>query len=93
MTNNEVFYSKSTEILNIKDQKWIIGPNLPCGIGRTECVSLPPSTNFACIIVGGATIEENLSSNVYGLNKNLSEWTPLGKIRKGRQGNIALPLS
>ena len=69
------------------------GPNLPCGIGRPECLSLPLTTNFACIIVGGATEEETLSSNVYGLNKTLSEWTSLGKIRKGRQSNIALPLS
>ena len=88
----ENLYSRSTEILNIEDQKWVKGPNLPYGNGKAACVSLPPTTNFACVIVGGETFE-SYSSNVYGLNKSLNEWRHLGKIRKERQCHIALPLS
>ena len=38
-TNEEELYSETTEILSIKDQKWIKGPNLPRGIGKSACVS------------------------------------------------------
>ena len=84
---------KTTEILNIKKQKWIQGPPLPCGIQQAACVSLPLSTEFACIIVGGCTDEEQASSDIYGLNNALTEWKHLGKIRKARQSHIAVPLS
>ena len=85
---------KTTEILNIKKQKWIQGPSLPCGIQQAACVSLPFSTEFACIIVGGCTmIEEPASSDIYGLNNALTKWKHLGKIRKGRQSHIAVSLS
>ena len=86
---------KSTEILNFKDQKWIQGPELPCNNGpeKASCVELPAATNFACVVVGGDIGEEYCSSNVYGLNKSTTEWTFLGKIRKGRFCHIALPFS
>ena len=92
-TSQEELIDKSTEILNTKDQKWSQGPTLPCGMVYAACASLPFSNDFACIIVGGATIEEEYSSNVYGLNKALTEWKHLGKIREGRRFYIALPLS
>ena len=91
-TPKEGFYSKSTEILNIKDNKWIQGPKLPCAIAKAACVSLPPTANFACVLLEGWTFD-NHSSNVYGLNKTLTEWTHLGKIRIKEQCLIALPLS
>ena len=97
MTDNEDLFSETTEILSIKNQKWIKGPNLPRGIGKPACVSLPPITNFACVIVGGAikgkTSLGASSSDIYGLNKTLTEWTYLGKIRKEEHWPIALPLS
>ena len=86
-------HSNSTEILKIKDQKWIQGPNLPCGILHAACVSLPFSTDLACIIVGGSNIENYYSSDIYGLNNALTEWKHLGKLKRGRQGHIAIPLS
>ena len=86
-------FSKSTEILNLKDQKWVQGPQLPCGIRFATCVALPPSTNFACVIVGGQSEEDNYSSKVYALNKIMSEWTVLGNIRTGRYSHIAIPIS
>ena len=92
-TIRESSLSKTTEILNIKNQKWIQGPALPCGIQQAACVSLPLSTEFACIIVGGCTVEEQASSDIYGLNNALTEWKHLGKIRKARQSHIAVPLS
>ena len=88
-------YSKSTEILNFKDQKWIQGPELPCDKGPeyASCVELPEASDIACVVIGGNIGEEYCSSNVYGLNKSTTEWTSLGKIRKGRFLHIALPFS
>ena len=92
-TNQEQF-SKSTEILNIKDQNWIHGPTLPFGVKYAACVALPPSSNFACALIGGeiydnhpSTLSYQLSRDhhtyslcVHGLNKALTKWLLLGKI-------------
>ena len=98
-TNQEQF-SKSTEILNIKDQKWIQGPTLPFGVKYAACVALPPSSNFACALIGGE-INDNHTSRlssqsltshhtysfcVHGLNKTLTKWLLLGKIDIGAAG-------
>ena len=91
--SGENCHYKTTEILNIKNQKWVKGPTLPCEIEQAACVSLPLLTDFACLVVGGCTIEHLASSDVYGLNKALTEWEHLGKIRKGRQSHIAVSLS
>ena len=85
--------SISTEIYNIKDEMWIQGPTLPCEERCATCAPLPPTSNYACILIGKGTVKNNFSSNVYGLNKNLTDWTLLGKIKKGSDHYIALPLS
>ena len=81
--------------MNFKDQKWIQGPELPCNKGPeyASCVELPEASDIACVVIGGDIGEEYCSSNVYGLNKSATEWTFLGKIRKGRFRHIALPFS
>ena len=79
--------------MDLKKLKWTQGPELPLGISETSCVALPPTHNFACVLIGGKTEEEEYSSNVYGLNRSLKEWTLLGEIRTGRCGHVALPLS
>ena len=86
-------FSKTTEVMDPKTLKWTQGPELPLGISETSCVALPPTHNFACVLIGGKTEEEEYSSNVYGLNRSLKEWTLLGEIRTGRCGHVALPLS
>ena len=89
-------YSETTEILNLQDKKWVQGPDLPIGITFAACVALPPTANFACVVIGGCTEEEDFSSpssNIYGLDKSLRDWTLLGEIRTGRRDHIALPLS
>ena len=91
-TEHEGKYSKSTEIFNFSDQKWVKGPSLPCGINSLACVAAPRLHKFACLLVGGDTEETKNSQNVYGLSKNLSEWKLLGKIKKGRHDHIAIPL-
>ena len=83
---------KATEILYATEQKWVQGPRLPVEVGSTACVALPPTSNFACVIVVNSTSEESFLY-VFGLDKNLSEWTLLGRIEKGRYGYIALPIS
>ena len=78
------------------NQKWAKGPPLPCVVEDAHCVPLHPLTNFACVIIGGWIGGDkpiNRSSDVYGLNKELTEWKLLGKIRNGRSNHIALPLS
>ena len=63
----ESYHYKTTEILNIKNQKWVKGPTLPCEIEQAACASLPLLTGFACIVVGGSTFEHLASPDVYGL--------------------------
>ena len=80
-------FNPTTEILNMRDKTWTRGPTLPSDIKRNQvkwasCVVLPPIINFACIIVVKTTNETNYCSNVYGLNRTLTEWTLLGKYRK-----------
>ena len=81
----------------INNQQWVKGPPLPCIVEHAKCVPLHPLTNFACNIIGGQNVENEpinrYSSDVYGLNKELTEWKLLGKIRTGRNNHIALPLS
>ena len=77
----------------MKDKKWYQGPSLPCGIKHAACVALPPAKRFTCVIIGGRTSEKNYSSDVWGLNQSLTEWTLLGNIRLGRYDHIALPFT
>ena len=81
-----------TEIYNIKDEMWVQGPTLPCEERCASCAPLPPTSNYACIVIGKGTVENNFSSNVYGLKKNLTEWILLGKTKKGSDFSVALPL-
>ena len=77
----------------MKKQKWIDGPELPLGISWASCVALPPTSNFACVLVGGKTDEEGFLSSVYGLNRLTKEWKLMGNIKTGVRWHIALPLS
>ena len=62
-------------------------------------VALPPTSNFACVVLGGWTDDKDdeddykVSNDVYGLNNKLTEWTYLGKMRRGTCRHIALPLT
>lgn len=76
-----------------KGLKWIQGPELPLKMRGVASVALPPTSKYVCVLIGGSTEEKTCSSNVYGLNRSLSEWTLLGKTKTGRCGHIALPLS
>ena len=82
-----------TEIYNTKDEMWIQGPTLPSEERCASCAPLPPTSIYACIFIGIGTAKNNFSSNVYGLNKNFTEWTLLGKTKTGSDCYIALPLS
>ena len=90
---------RTSEILDLHNRKWVQGPELPLGLHSAACVALPPTSKFACVVLGGFTgtgEDENdgkLSNDVYGLNNKLTEWTILGKMRGGSCRHIALPLS
>ena len=87
--------SSSTEIMKIKERKWVQGPNLPYGIKNAACVALPPTMNYSCVVIGGEgeNEEERFSSKVYGLDRSLSTWNLLGEIQNGRRDHIALSIS
>ena len=88
--------TNTTEIFKISEKKWIQGPPCPCGIANAACASLPPTmksvSNIGAVVVGGDTEKERFSSDVYGLNRSLTNWKHLGKIKKGRIGHIVFPL-
>ena len=89
---NQEHNSKTTEVLNVKTSKWVKGSNLSTGIWNASCVVLPPTSNFAFVLIGGSTEKNRYSSDVYGLNHTLTDWALLGTIRAGRFAHIALPL-
>ena len=78
-------YPISTEIMTVKDQMWIEGPKLPIGIKSTALVSLPPTLMYACVAIGGYTLDAAIGkhddNNVYGLDRLLTTWTLLGKLK------------
>ena len=83
----------TTEIFKIREGQWIQGPPFPFKISSAACVSLLPTMNFACVVVGrNKQYIEEWFSDVYGLNRSLTSWTHLGKIKKGRSCHIVLPL-
>ena len=88
-------YSNTTEILDLNVQKWVQGPALPLGANYTACVTLPPTSNFSCVVFGTETSKKSSGTGVYGLHKRLMEWKLLGKLntRSWRSVSIALPLS
>ena len=98
MTDNE-YWSTDTEILNLKEQRWIKGPNLPLGIHDASCVALPQILDLTCLLIGGKAekygneYKFDIRKSVYGLKKSLDEWILLGTIETGRFSHIALPFS
>ena len=87
--------SNTTEILDLNFQKWVQGPALPFGARYTTCVTLPPTSNFSCVVFGSGTSQTLPGTGAYGLDKRLMEWKFLGKISAycGRNTCTALPLS
>ena len=99
--------SDSSEILMIKERKWIQGPNLFHKISRPTCIALPFTMKYHCIVIGSHDwkCDNNCCGNcirqchihyehVYGLNESLTAWLFLGKYRRNeRYRYIALPIS
>ena len=61
---------------------WDKGPPLPYLETSASCAPLPPTSKYACLAIGNRTKNPNFSSNVYGLDRTLIEWTLLGKTKK-----------
>ena len=92
--------SNTSEILDLNGQKWVQGPALPLGVRYRACVTLPPTSNFSCVVFGSETGIKSSGEDIYGLDKRLMEWKLLGKFTTKRQNRfftadfyIALPLS
>ena len=90
----EEMFSTSTEIFQIRENKWIRGPDLPVGVRSAACVAVLPkiNINYSCLVIGGYSPEEMFSSNIYALDNNLTEWFLIGKLKTGRRNHIALSL-
>ena len=99
MTHKEKLFgggriSRTSEILDLDNRKWVQGPELPLGLHNSACVALPRTSNFACVVIGGVDWmctgnkedkdNDKISDVVYGLNKKLTEWTFLGKMNGRR---------
>ena len=86
--------SNTTEILDVNVQKWVQGPALPSGARYTTCVTLPPTSNFSCVVLGSSQGKPS-GTGAYGLDKRLMEWKFLGNINaySGRSACTSLPLS
>ena len=80
----------SIEIYNIKSGVWVEGPPLPYGETYASCAPLPPTSKYACLAIGSGTKKTNYTSNVYGLDRTLTEWTLLGNTKEGSKNYIAL---
>ena len=76
--------SNTTEIFDLNVQKWVQGPDLPLGERYTACVTLPPTSNFSCVVFGSGSSQESFGTSVYGLDKRLIEWKLLGKTSSRR---------
>ena len=76
----KVKFSKSTEILYLAEQKWVQGPELPGGIRSPACIPLPPTSNFACVVVGGYTFN----------NTSRTSWVDTW-LTPGGQNEVTLP--
>ena len=87
--------SNTTEILDLNVQKWAQGPALPLGAWYTACVTLPPTSNFSCVVFGTETSKESAGTSVYGLDKRSMEWKLLRMFqsRSWQSVCIALPFS
>ena len=88
----EVKDSDTTEILDLNVHKWVQGPALPFGARYTACATLPPTSNFSCVVFGTDTSKTLSGTCVYGLDKILIEWKLLGKFQTRSWGSVRMAL-
>ena len=60
--------TSSTELFNIKENRWSRGPNLPIGVNSASCVAPRNHTSYSCILIGG-----------WSNNKVSTHWTRIWK--------------
>ena len=83
-------YVKSSEIFNLKQQRWRHGPDLPKGIGMAQFVKAKSETKYLGYLVGGQDDQHFTSSAIYGLDENLNKFLKIGNLTKARKGQVVL---
>ena len=81
------YFSSSTEILSIKENKLSRGPDLPTVVRSASCVAIPNHKKYSCLLIGGRSkegTEEYISDNIYALDNDLNRWTLVGHLKEPR---------
>ena len=83
---------KSTEIYDVAQKTWTNGPDLPTEIFWPRSVTAPPGSNYAAYTLTGVHGTED-QKDIYGISKDLTEWTKLGSIQKERAATTLVMIS
>ena len=78
--------TSSTELFNIKENRWSRGPNLPIGVNSASCVAPRNHTSYSCILIGGWS-NNKVSDSIYALDKDLKAWALVGHLKEARYGH------
>ena len=82
--------TSSTELFNIKENRWSRGPDLPIVVRSASCVALPHHPIYSCLLIGGRSKEskeEYISDSIYALDNDLKRWTLVGHLKEARYGH------
>lgn len=83
---------KSSEILNLNNQKWRSGPDLPKTLRASEIIQAQPGSKYAAYLIGGRISADSASSAIYGLKQDLTKFDTVGHMKTARGYHVALPL-
>ena len=82
-----------TDIFNFKTNTWRKGPYLPTLVYAGQLIKAQPSSQYAAFFIGGHhPYFVSMSSDIYGLTKDLKKFDKLGNLKTPRTGHIALVL-
>ena len=84
------YFSSSTEILSVEENKWLKGPDLPIVVCSASCVVLPYHERYSCLLIGGRSTEgteDYISDSIYALENDLKRWTLVGHLKEPRCGH------
>ena len=84
-------YLKSTEVYHRRNNSWTTGPILPKTLSYGQFIKASPGSKFFGYYLGGYG-DDSLSSAIYGLSKDLSNFQLLGNLKKARDDHVAFRL-
>ena len=87
------YFSSSTEILSIKENRLSRGPDLPIVVRSASCVALPYHKRYSCLLIGGRSKEgkeDYISDSIYALENDLKRWILVGHLKEARWGHSVI---